>query len=104
MTSPKRVEDKSEKAGGVASRAEPKVEGITVEVPTYLVPDDYNRLTDLCIRFDDGMRCHMGVGDTRIFLVHPSRVAEANEILKGYGVVIANGKQVKPGDSFRPKP
>ena len=101
MTSPKRVENKTEKAGGVASRAEPKVEGITVEVPTYLVPDDYNRLTDLCIRFDDGMRCHMGVGDTRIFLVHPSRVAEANEILKAYGVVIANGRQVKPGDSFR---
>jgi hypothetical protein len=104
MTSQKRVEKKTEKVGGVASRAEPKAEGITVEVPSYLVPDDYNRLTDLCIRFDDGLRCHMGVGETRIFLVHPSRVVEANEVLKGYGVVIANGKQVKPGDSSRPKP
>jgi len=102
MTSPKKVENRTEKAGGVSSIPEPKVEGITVEVPSYLVPDDYNRLTDLCIRFDDGMRCHMGVGDTRIFLVHPSRVAEANEVLKGYGVLIANGKQVKPGDGFRP--
>jgi hypothetical protein len=79
---------------------EPKVEGITVEVPSYLVPDDYNRLTDLCIRFDDGMRCHMGLGDTRVFLVHPSRVTEANEILKRYGVEIVGGKQVRPGDSI----
>jgi len=85
----------------MAHRVEPKIEGITVEVPSYLVPDDYNRLTDLCIRFDDGMRCHMGVGDSRIFLVHPSRVAEANEILKRYGVKIVNGKQVKPGDNVR---
>ena len=82
-------------------RAEPKVEGITVEVPSYLVPDDYNRLTDLCVRFDDGMRCHMGVGDSRVFLVRPSRVVEANEILKKYGVEIVNGKQVKPGDGVR---
>jgi len=81
--------------------AEPKVYGITVEVPSYLVPDDYNRLTDLCVRFDDGMRCHMGVGDSRVFLVRPARVAEANEILRKYGVEIVNGKQVKPGDGVR---
>ena len=85
----------------MASSARPKEEGITVEVPSYLVPDDYHRLTDLCIRFDDGMLCHMGVGDSRIFLVHPSHVAEANVILKTYGVEIVNRKQVKPGDSIR---
>ena len=78
--------------------AQPKVEGIRVDVPSYLVPDDYKRLTDLCVLFSDGQRCHMGVGETRIFLVHPSRVTEANEILRKYKVEIVNGKQAKPGD------
>jgi hypothetical protein len=82
----------------MATGAQPKVEGIRVDVPSYLAPEDYNRLTDLCIRFDDGQRCHMGVGETRIFLIHPSHVSEANEILKRYSVEIVNGKQVKPGD------
>jgi len=82
----------------MATEAQPGVKGIRVDVPSYLAPDDYNRLTDLCVLFDDGRRCHMGVGETRIFLVHPSHVAEANEILKKYNVEIANGKQVKPGD------
>jgi len=82
----------------MASEAQPRVEGIRVDVPSYLVPSDYNRLTDLCILFDDGRRCHMGVGESRIFLVHPSRVAEANEILKKYNVEIVDGKQAKPGD------
>jgi len=82
----------------MASEAQPRVEGIRVDVPAYLAPNDYNSLTDLCILFDDGRRCHMGVGESRIFLVHPSRVAEANEILKKYDVEIVNGKQAKPGD------
>ena len=47
---------------------------------------DYNGLIDHCVPFDDRLMCHMGVGETRIFLVHPSHVAEANKILKRYGV------------------
>jgi len=73
------------------------MEGIRVDVPTYLAPEDFNTLTNLCVLFDDGRRCHMGVGETRIFLVHPSHVAEANEILRKYGVEIVNGKQLRPG-------
>lgn len=82
----------------MAPEVRPGVEGIRVDVPSYLAPDDYNRLTDLCVLFSDGQRCHMGVGATRIFLVHPSRVTEANEILKKYDVEIVNGKQARPGD------
>ena len=81
----------------MAAKPRPKGEGIRVDVPGFLAPDDYNRLTDLCLLFDDGQRCHMGVGETRIFFVHPSHVAEANRILKKYNVEILNGKQVKPG-------
>jgi len=81
----------------MVSEARPKAEGIRVDVPSYLAPDDFNRLTDLCVLFDDGQRCHMGVGETRIFLVDPSHVAEANLILRRYNVEIVNGKQVRPG-------
>ena len=81
----------------MASEAHQK--GIRVDVPSYLLPDDFRRLTDLCLLFEDGQRCHMGVGDTRIFLVSPSRVTEANEILKRYNVEIVNGKQLRPGTS-----
>lgn len=82
----------------MATGAQPKVKGIRVDVPSYLAPDDYKGLTDLCLLFDDGQRCHMGVGETRIFLVDPSHVAEANKILEKYNVEIVNGRQVKPGD------
>jgi hypothetical protein len=75
-----------------------EVEGIRVEVPSYLDPTDYRELTHLCIRFDDGQLCHMGVGDTRVFLVHPLHVLEANKILKRYGVEIVGGKQARLGD------
>ena len=77
--------------------AQPKAEGIRVDVPSYLAPDDFRRLTDLCVLFDDGRRCHMGVGETRIFLVDPSCVAEANVILRRYNVEIVNGKQARQG-------
>ena len=81
----------------MAPDVQPKVTGIRVDVPAYLLPDDFKRLTDLCLLFEDGQRCHMGVGETRVFLVNPSRVTEANEILKRYSVNIVNGKQVRPG-------
>jgi len=77
--------------------AQPKAEGIRVDVPSYLAPADFRRLTDLCVLFDDGRRCHMGVGETRIFLVDPSRVTEANEILRRYNVEIVNGTQKRQG-------
>jgi len=77
--------------------AQPKAEGIRVDVPSYLAPDDFRRLTDLCVLFDDGRRCHMGVGETRIFLVNPSRVTEANVILRRYNVEIVNGTQKRQG-------
>ena len=77
--------------------AQPKAEGIRVDVPSYLAPDDFRRLTDLCVLFDDGRRCHMGVGETRIFLVDPSRVTEANVILRRYNVEIVNGTQKRQG-------
>jgi len=80
----------------MVSEAKPKAVGIRVDVPSYLAPDDFHRLTDLCVLFDDGQRCHMGVGETRIFLVDPSHVAEANLILRKYDVEIVNGKQVRP--------
>jgi len=79
------------------SEVRQKAKGIRVDVPSYLVPDDYERLTNLCLLFEDGQRCHMGVGDTRIFLVDASSVTEANEILRRYDVQIINGKQVRPG-------
>jgi hypothetical protein len=82
----------------MAAEAHPKSRGIRVDVPSYLAPDDYNGLTDLCVLFDDGRRCHMGVGETRIFLVHPSHVVEANKILRKYNVEIVNGKQARPGN------
>jgi len=109
-TRPKPDREGGVPAGGVSPRkrlekgreerkerdAHPKIEGIRVDVNSYLVPDDFRRLTDLCVLFDDGRRCHMGVGNTRIFLVHPSHVTEANEILRKYNAEIANGKQVRP--------
>ena len=79
------------------SEARPSRGGIRVDVPCYIQPDDYRRLTDFCLLFEDGQRCHMGVGEARIFLVNPSRVTEANEILRRYDVEIVNGKQVRPG-------
>ena len=81
----------------MVSEGQFRAEGIRVDVPSYLAPDDFRRLTDLCVLFDDGQRCHMGVGETRIFLVGISHVAEANVILRKYDVEIVNGKQVKPG-------
>jgi hypothetical protein len=72
-----------------------EVEGIRVDVPSYLDPTDYRELTHLCIRFDDGQLCHMGVGSTRVFLVHPLHVREANKILKQYGVEIVGRKQAR---------
>jgi hypothetical protein len=81
----------------MAPEAQPRVEGIRVDVPSYLAPDDFHELIDLCVPFDDGRRCHMGVGSTRVFLVHPSRVTEANKILKKYEVEIVNGKQARAG-------
>jgi hypothetical protein len=81
----------------MASEAQPRVGGIRVDVPTYLAPDDFHELLDFCVPFEDGRRCHMGVGSTRVFLVHPSRVNEANRILKKYEVEIVNGKQARPG-------
>jgi len=83
---------------------QPKVRSIRVDVPSYLAPDDFHGLTDLCIPFDDGRWCHMGVGETRIFLVNPSHVAEANRILKRYNVEIVGGKQVRPGEQVSAKP
>ncbi|HYA55173.1 MAG TPA: hypothetical protein VED22_00100 [Nitrososphaerales archaeon] len=80
----------------MASEGRPRAEGIRVDVPSYLAPDDFHRLTDLCLQFDDGTRCHMGVGETRIFLVDPSHVPEANIILRRYNVEIVDGKQVRP--------
>ena len=81
----------------MVSDIQPKAEGIRIDVPSYLFPDDFKKLTDLCLLFEDGQRCHMGVGETRVFLVHPSRVTEANEILRRYNVKIVNGKQVRQG-------
>jgi len=72
-----------------------EVEGIRVDVPSYLDPTDYRDLTHLCIRFDDGQLCHMGAGSTRVFLVHPLHLLEANKILKRYGVEIVGGKQAR---------
>ena len=73
-----------------------KVEGIRVDVPSYLDPTDFQELIDLCLPFEDGRLCHMGVGSTRVFLVHPLHAAEANKILKRYGVEIVRGKQARP--------
>jgi len=75
-----------------------EVEGIRVDVPSYLDPTDYRDLTHLCIRFDDGQLCHMGAGNTRVFLVHPLHLLEANKILKRYGVEIVGGKQARLDD------
>ena len=83
--------------GEMVSDAQLKAEGIRVDVPSYLPPDDFKRLTNICLLFEDGQRCHMGVGETRVFLVHPLHVTEANEILKKYNVKIVNGKQVRQG-------
>ena len=82
----------------MASESPVGVEGIRVDVPSYLDPIDYRELTHLCIRFEDGQLCHMGVGSTRVFLVHPVHVLEANKILKRYGVEIVRGKQERFGD------
>ena len=73
-----------------------KVEGIRVDVPSYVDPPDFRALTHLCLPFEDGQLCHMGVGSTRVFLVHPLHVPEANVILKKYGVEIVGGRQARP--------
>lgn len=65
---------------------EESVRGIRVDVPSEMTRDDFNELIGFCVRFDDSRLCHMGVGETRIFLVDPSHVVEANRILKRYGV------------------
>ena len=66
-------------------KVEPSVRGIRVDVPSEMARNDYNELIGFCVRFDDGRLCHMGIGETRIFLVDPSQIVEANEILKRYG-------------------
>lgn len=73
-----------------------KVEGIRVDVPSYVDPPDFRELTHLCLPFEDGQLCHMGVGGARVFLVHPLHVSEANKILKKYGVEIVGGRQARP--------
>jgi hypothetical protein len=73
----------------VDSEASPKVKGIRVDVPSELSPDDFRELIHFCLLFEDGRPCHFGVGETRVFLVHPSHVSEANKILKRYGVEAA---------------
>jgi len=74
----------------------PKVKGIRVDVPSELARDDFQKLIDLCIRFEDGLQCHTGVGETRIFLVHPSHITDANKILKRYGVEIVTTPEGGP--------
>lgn len=77
----------------MASEVPSEVKGIRVDVPSEMARDDFNELIDFCIPFDDGLRCHMGVGETRVFLVHPSHATEANKILKRYGVEVAKTHQ-----------
>ena len=71
-------------------------EGIRVDVPSYVDPPDFRELTNFCLPFEDGQLCHMGVGSTRVFLVHPMHVSEANKILRKYGVEIVGGRQARP--------
>ena len=75
--------------------ASPKVKGIRVDVPSELSPDDFRELIRFCLLFEDGRPCHFGVGETRVFLVHPSRISEANKILKRYGVEVAKASETE---------
>ena len=70
----------------VVSKVESSVKGIRVDVPSEMTRSDYNELIGSCVRFDNGRLCNMGVGETRIFLVDPSHIVEANQVLKRYGV------------------